>query len=394
MRTTPWLLFVLLAWTTACESPTTPNQLSAAGAMTPSLIPDDQVFQIAETQEVLGVTGEGALYAMYVPPSWNGALVLYAHGIVPDSDPLTLDHVNLPEVRTALNAMGYAVAYSSWSENGWAVIDGIQRTHQLVGLFTARFQKPERVYIIGRSLGSLVAVALAETYPAQYDGVLAVCGFLGGAQAFLDAGANLRLLFDLYYPGALPGDPMSPPIDGAVAVALALPALAADPTGAAKIAAALQAIGTPLDVVPGVPASLVGTIVTGLSVVTDGVHTITARTYGQFPFDNWDLDYVIPEVQTGIARYQGHPASMNYMQRAYQPTGHLQIPMVALDITWDVLAPTFHKDRYEALLTAAGAAALFARITVPEFGHCPAAADPVVAAFQQLAAWVETGVRP
>ena len=80
------------------------------------------------------------------------------------------------------------------------MIDGIQRTHQLVGLFTARFQKPERVYIIGRSLGSLVAVALAETYPAQYDGVLAFCGFLGGAQAVMDAGVNIRLLFDVYYP--------------------------------------------------------------------------------------------------------------------------------------------------------------------------------------------------
>lgn len=70
-------------------------------------------------------------------------------------------------------------------------------------------------------------------------------------------------------------------------------------------------------------------------------HTIAAPTAGG---RNWGADYVIPELQAGIARYHGHPAGMNGMQRACQPTGRLQIPMVARAIAWDVIAPTFHKD--------------------------------------------------
>jgi hypothetical protein len=64
-----------------------------------------------------------------------------------------------------------------------------------------------------------------------------------------------------------------------------------------------------------------------------------------------------------------------------------------LDIAWDNQAPTFHRDRYEQLLSETGASDLMYRLTVSGYGHCPKA-DATIAAFQQLAAWVETGVRP
>lgn len=354
-----------------------------------------QDVQIAGTLEVLGETGGGAMYAMYMPEAWNGDLVLYAHGVNSASEPLTLEDENLVEIRTGLNDLGYAVAYSSWSENGWAVLDGIRRTHQLVGLFTARFQPPARVYLVGRSLGSLVVVSLAETHPAQYDGVLPVCGFLGGAQLFMDHLANVRLLFDFYYPGVLPGDPMeSPPVGVGTIIGLAQAAMAADPAGVAQIAEVMAAIGLPLTMVPGNDASLIGSILNALGYYTGGLDELVARTHGHVPFDNWNTDYVFADVQAGIQRHRGHPSAMTFFQRAYQPTGLLRIPMVALDVTWDPVSPAFHKDAYEQLLAETGAADLMARITVPAYGHCPDTGDPTVEAFQQLAAWVETGVRP
>jgi pimeloyl-ACP methyl ester carboxylesterase len=80
-------------------------------------------------------------------------------------------------------------AFSSYSENGWAVKDGVQRTHQLLGIFTSKFGQPTRVYISGASMGGLIAIELAEKYP----GVIAV-----------DYPANVRVLFDLFYPHVLP----------------------------------------------------------------------------------------------------------------------------------------------------------------------------------------------
>jgi pimeloyl-ACP methyl ester carboxylesterase len=332
---------------------------------------------------------------MYVPEAWNGSLVLYAHGYNSSDEPLTLDDENLAEIRNGLNELGYAVAYSSWSENGWAVLDGIQRTHQLVGLFTARFETPARVYLIGRSLGSLVVTSLAESHPEQYDGVLPVCAFLGGGQAFADYISNIRLLFNLYYPGVLPGDPLgSPPLGAGTMLGLAKTAMKADIAGAGHIADAMVVIGMPVPVVPGQPATLIGSILTALGYFLAGRDALVARTHGQFPFDNWNTDYVIPEVQAGIPRFAGHPAAMNYIQRAYQPTGRLRMPMVALENAFDPVAAGFHRDRYEQLLGETGAADLFARITLPSYDHCPDTAGPTISAFQELVTWVETGIRP
>jgi pimeloyl-ACP methyl ester carboxylesterase len=346
------------------------------------------------TREVLGVTGEGALYGLYVPADWNGALVLYAHGIVSGTT-LVLEPSDTRPIRMALNDLGYAVAYSSYSENGWAVIDGITRTHQLAGLFKSRFQRPTRVYLVGRSMGSLVAVNLAEHHPAQYDGVLVRCGFLAGAQGLIDHIMNVRLLFDFYYPGVLPGEPTAMPVIGNSQLAgLATAALNADVTGAVHIAEAMTAIGMPLAVVPGnEDATLTGSIITALGLLNGGYAGILASTHGHLPFDNMDTDYVIPAVQAGIPRYRGDPDALNWARRAYQPNGRLDIPMVTVDIAWDNQAPTFHRDSYEQLLAGTGASDLLYRVSVPAYGHCPNAAV-TIAAFQQLAAWVEMGTRP
>jgi pimeloyl-ACP methyl ester carboxylesterase len=375
---------VLLAAACADREPLAPPQ---AALVTTGTLDDG-------TQEVLGVTGEGALYGLYVPGDWNGSLVIYAHGIVSGTS-LNLEPSDTRPIRIALNGLGYAVAYSSYSENGWAVIDGITRTHQLAGLFKSRFKRPTRVYLMGRSMGSLVAVNLAEHHPAQYDGVLVRCGFLDGVQGLMDHIMNVRLLFDFYYPGVLPGEPTETPvISNSQLVGLATAAMNADATGAKHIAEAMAAIGMSLAVVPGnEDATLVGSILTALGLLNGGYAGILASTHGHLPFDNMEMDYVIPAVQAGIPRYRGDPDALNWARRAYQPTGRLNIPMVTIDIAWDNQAPTFHRDSYEQLLAGTGASEMLYRLTVPGYGHCPNA-DVMIAAFQQLAAWVETGARP
>ena len=99
-----------------------------------------------------GRLGPGALYRMVRPANWNGTLLLYAHGFVPASEP-----VGLPSDAEVLVGLfvprGFAVAFSSFSQNGWAVKDGAQRTQQLLGIFTSKFGSPYRIYIGGGSMG-------------------------------------------------------------------------------------------------------------------------------------------------------------------------------------------------------------------------------------------------
>src|SRR5260370_10251240 len=157
-------------------------------------------------QVITGSVADGSLFEFDVPANWNGDLVVYAHGIfdpqatliLPSQDTASDFHLVLPEL---LNR-GYAMASSSWSSNGYAVKDGVERTHQLSGLFVSRVGPPNPTLLPGKSLGSLVVAKLTERSPGQYKGALATCGPLGGGTAEVKHMSDERILFDYFFPVA------------------------------------------------------------------------------------------------------------------------------------------------------------------------------------------------
>ena len=84
--------------------------------------------------------------------------------------------------------------------NGWAVGDGARRTRELVDIFAARFGRPTRTYVVGASMGGLIAIKLAETDPDDFAGTLAICAVAGGTRRHFDYAAHVRTLFDFFYP--------------------------------------------------------------------------------------------------------------------------------------------------------------------------------------------------
>src|SRR6266487_6416275 len=184
------------------------------------------VASAAFADQVIDGKVGASLYRLVRPTKWNGRLVLYAHGLVPSDAPVALP----PEgslLISLLTPQGFAVAYSSFSENGWAVRDGAERTHQLLGIFSARFGRPARVYITGVSMGGLIAIKLSETYPNIYSGALPAGAVAGGSRRQFDYEANIWTLFDFLYPGVLPSDAANVPEGIDVTQAIVLPALAA-----------------------------------------------------------------------------------------------------------------------------------------------------------------------
>ncbi len=196
---------------TACSDPTTPAGPGPVG----SAPHDSSSFVmnvVSETSTAIwervitGETGPGSQYQLFLPRTWNGTAIFYSHGIRDVLEPVSLrDQDNLGAIRDQLGQLGFAVAYSSYSENGYAEKDGAQRTHQLRGLLTSQFGAPQRSLLVGHSLGGLIALDLAERFSNQYDGVAAMCGVVGGTQAEFDHMVTTRLLFDMFYPGILPG---------------------------------------------------------------------------------------------------------------------------------------------------------------------------------------------
>src|SRR2546426_631154 len=295
--------------------------------------------------EATGVIN-GAEYAMFVPPAWNGRLILYAHGFVDPGAPIALPDAAPADVapwvvqlRETLLRAGYAAAYSSYAENGWAVKDGAARTHELRDLFSSRFGAPTHVYVMGRSLGGLITVFLAETFPGAYQGALALCGPLGGGRLETDYIGNVRVLFDYFFPGVIPGDVLHVPemeysADSPVVKAI-VAAILANPQGAVALASVDQ-IKLPYTTL----GQLVLSIVRPIGYNIRGTNDLLARTGGQSPFDNVGVWYtrlgvVDPFVNAGVGRFAAQAGGLRFLNDYYQTRGTLAIPLLTLHTTLD-----------------------------------------------------------
>src|SRR5262249_24627423 len=143
-------------------------------------------------------------------------------------------------------------------------------------------------YVAGASMGGLIAIRLIETWPGEFAGVLPACAIAGGLARQVDFTANVRVLFDLFYPGVLPGSAVDVPPGIDVTEDIINPAVAAmtvNPTGALAIASIAQ---TPVQFASG--PELLESIATALAGAA-GYPEILALAHGQPYFDNTATQY-------------------------------------------------------------------------------------------------------
>jgi len=119
---------------------------------------------------------QNAGYRIEVPDNWNGELVIYCHGYRGEGSELTVGN---PSIREYLIANGFAWAASSYSTNKYDVKAGVKDSHALGQFFNGLVGKPNRVYVIGHSMGGHVTAKIIEQYPNAYDGALPMCGVMG-----------------------------------------------------------------------------------------------------------------------------------------------------------------------------------------------------------------------
>lgn len=358
----------------------------------------------ADTEVVTG-DWQGALYAMYVPAAWNGDLVLYAHGWVEPNLPIALPAgPYLEALRDMLLVDGYAIAYSSYSENGWAVREGFKETDHLLPLFRSTFAPPDRVYVVGQSMGGLVAVMLAEKNHQKVDGALPICGAVGGATMAFDYITDDRVLFDAYYPGIVPGEPLDIP-DGIDPIAdVFVPALVAmygDPFRAVELGSVVE-----LGLVAADFTELADSIAIGLWFNVVGTGDLMDRCRGVF-FDNSEgyshpdppvIDPPIIDEDTLNATVEHYTLDRNcisYLKNWYEPSGLLRIPVLSLHEARDPVVAIKHELEFASRVAANYSSDLLVQRTKDAWGHCENfTAAETKAAFDELVLWVEEGVRP
>lgn len=147
---------------------------------------------------------DGAKYEIVMPERWNGTLLLYSHGYrsafptPPDNTPPDTSAEPAPGysggrtgVADDLLGQGYALAGSSFPENGWAVSQAIKANKALYQHFAQTVAEPQRVYLWGDSMGGLITEMLAEQAPDWVSGAVPMCAPMAGLVANMALGLDL-----------------------------------------------------------------------------------------------------------------------------------------------------------------------------------------------------------
>ncbi len=327
----------------------------------------------------------GAKFRVDIPENWNGGLVMYCHGYSPVAG--SFNEGKLPAVLAVFTAQGYALAQSGYAAGGWAIEEAVQDTEALRRYFINKYGKPRETFVTGHSMGGFLTMLFMERFPPSYDAGLALCGPLAPTTYFMERGAfDARVVFDYYFPGALPRPDKVP----------------ADYKNSQEAAKELQAL---IDSQPEKAAALLR--YSGAHNTKDLAGTLTFITFmlldlqqrsGGSPFDNRNVIYESTDnynaLNDGVKRYAADPHAAEYVRNWYTPTGKLTRPMLAIHTSYDPLVPVRIPARYPELVEQTGSTALFVQQYVKHDGHCTILPNEVAAGFTELRAWKDNGVKP
>jgi pimeloyl-ACP methyl ester carboxylesterase len=329
-------------------------------------------------------TLNGASYRIDVPARWTGVLLVYCHGY--DGNPVKFAQNEKPQFSGFLEG-GVAVIQSGYAAGGWAIEQAIQDTEALRRYFTGKYGKPVETFVMGHSMGGFLTMTLLEKYPSAYDGGLALCGPLGSAEQFIQHRVfDMRVVFDFYFPGALP-NPAKVPASYRMSSEKTAEIEALLKSKPQQAAAVRQWAGIPTD------HDLAGTLDFWTYVLLD-----LQQRGGGNPFDNRDTLYSgSPDdnkLNDGVARYTAEPRAAEYLRTFYTPTGRLTRPMLAIHTTYDPLVPPWVPNAYADLVRYAGAGQWFVQQYVRRGGHCSITPQETERGFRSLQMWKSSGKRP
>lgn len=336
-----------------------------------------------------GVLPSGALSRMCIPSvGWNGDLVIFAHGYTAFNVPLDFQHLTTPDgmsVPNLVQNLGFAFATTSYRRNGLAILEGSDDVRELALAFRAAHGVPPHSYVVGVSEGGIITTLVSERWPNLFSGGLAGCGPNGDFRQQLNYYGDVRVLFDYFFPGVVPGSPISIPTEvinnwDSVYLPRIRAAIAADPAKAKQLVIASKAVVDFED-----PAVVETTILRmmwyNVFATNDGVQQL-----GGNPLDNMTRIYTGSSNDTllnqRVQRFRADAAALQKV-KSYETTGRLSIPLVILHTTGDELIPYWHALLYKAKATFTGKGQVLL-VPVPRQGHCNFTSVELMAAFGRL----------
>ncbi|HKN83926.1 MAG TPA: hypothetical protein VJW17_10830 [Pyrinomonadaceae bacterium] len=375
----------------------------------------------------LDLSGEinGAPYRIVVPETWNGTLLIFAHGYRDKADhPGEVDNRNADIAPSAaleapLLAQGFALAGTAYKDNGWAIQDAIQNVKNLAVFFRDNVGRPQHTILVAASLGTFVGFKSMEQFGGIYDGALCLCGAGSGATRLWDSGVPAYLAYDVIF-----GVPASWGTVGEVRNDLdfeteVLAKLGPELSNIAnfpkfefiRLVAKTPGRGiTP----PPPPNFYPGWVLTDFFFLTEARAELQRRAGGPF-VQNLDQDYTLtaaekaylaglglpgPVVDAWLAQMnarrniQAKPSARNYVRNNTNFNGKIQHPVLTVHTITDPLLVVANESAYAELIASQNREELLFQTYTTGVGHCNLTGPQILTAVNAIDLWVRTGVRP
>jgi len=375
----------------------------------------------------LDISGEidGAPYRIVVPETWNGTLLVFAHGYRDKADhPGEIDNRNAEvapssALEAPLLAQGFALAGTAYKDNGWAIEDAIQDVKNLAVFFRDNVARPQHTILVAASVGTFVGFKSMEQFGGIYDGALCLCGAGSGATRLWDSGVPTYLAYDVIF-----GVPASWGTVGEVRNDLdfeteVLAKLTPELSNIAnfpkfefiRLVAKIPGRGiTP----PPPPGFYPGWVLTDFFFLTEGRAELQRRAGGPF-VQNLDQNYTLTDAEKAYLaslglpgtvvdawlaqmnarrNIQAKPSARNYVRNNTNFNGKIQHPVLTVHTIVDPLLVVANESAYAELVASQNREELLFQTFTTGVGHCNFTGPQILTAVNAIDLWVRTGVRP
>jgi hypothetical protein len=407
-------------------------------AITPLPIAQGHAQKRAQTQRLLeqksvnqvgplDLTGElnGAPYRIRVPATWNGTLLVFAHGYRDKADhPGEIDNRNADIAPSAaleapLLALGYALAGSAYRDNGWEVEGAIQDVKDVAVLFRDLVGKPNQTILYSVSLGSLIGMESMERFGGVYDGALCMCAPGAGSTRVWDSGLAIYLAYDTIF-GTLPtwGTPAAVrnDLDFETEVLPKLIPEISNPANFPKFEFIRLVGGNPGRGItpPPPPAFFPGWVITDMAFLTEFRAELQRRAGGGYVQNighNYNLSAAERSYLNGLGipspvldgwlaamnsqtNIVAAPAPRNYVEHYATFTGKIKPPVLTMHTIIDPLVVVANESAYQETVAGAGRSDRLFQTYTNGIGHCAFSGPQILTAVGAIDNWVRTGTKP
>jgi pimeloyl-ACP methyl ester carboxylesterase len=341
-------------------------------------------------------THEGADFLIGMPSNWNGGLVMFAHGYQGEGP--AAGAVEVSPLADHLMAKGIAWAASGFRATTYRPDWFLEDTLALRARVIREFGPVRWTVVHGKSMGGHIAVAGLELHPEIFQGGLTECGVVDGI-GLIDWLYAYTAAAE-YFSGAPLLDTPRPAFNTIVNEKM-LPALGMPGSYTER--------GKRFDsVVKHLSGGDVAMRLDGLSrryVLNLNPRVPGPQSAAEFARhgDTRQIRYAIDpglgldadRLNREIRRIEAPPGARSSANPVFaEPTGRLQAPLLTLHETADFRVPLAIEQNYRRRVDAAGSGRRLVQRAVAGAGHCGIDGRLREQAFDDLMAWMETGVAP